>query len=73
LYGYCPRGTSLDQLLLILSTLFTFFYKTSYFNEEVNLTELAAGVSIPLTNFSLQNGTLAEFSSLDVAMLGYVM
>jgi hypothetical protein len=28
--------TSLDQLLFILKIVFTFFYKTSYLNEEVN-------------------------------------
>jgi hypothetical protein len=31
--------TSLDQLILNLKTLFTFFYKSSYLNEEVNCTE----------------------------------
>ena len=31
--------TSIYKLLLILQTLFTFFYKTSYLNEEVNRNE----------------------------------
>ncbi len=39
--------TSLDQPLVILQTLFTFFYKTRYLNEEVNCTEPSPLVSIP--------------------------
>ncbi len=42
--------TSLDQLLLILRTFFTFFYKTSYLNEEVNCTMRSRQVSIPWSN-----------------------
>jgi hypothetical protein len=38
---------SLDKLLLILPTLFTFFTKTSYLNEEVNCTLLIPSVSVP--------------------------
>jgi hypothetical protein len=39
--------TSLDQLIFMLKILFIFFYKTSYFNEEVNCTEPYPSVSIP--------------------------
>jgi hypothetical protein len=39
--------TSLDWLLLTMQTLFTFFYKTSYLNEEVNGTEQSPSVSFP--------------------------
>jgi hypothetical protein len=39
----------LDQLLLILKTLFTFFYKTSYPNE-VNRSEPSPSVSVPWFN-----------------------
>jgi hypothetical protein len=38
--------TSLDQLLLILQTLFPFL-KTSYLNEEVNRTEPSLSASVP--------------------------
>jgi hypothetical protein len=38
--------TCLDQLLLIIQTLFT-FYNTSYLNEEVNCTEPFLLVSVP--------------------------
>ncbi len=38
---------SLDQLLFILKNLFTFFYKTSYFNEEVNCTEPSPKLAFP--------------------------
>jgi hypothetical protein len=39
--------TSLDQLVFILKILFSFFYKTSYLNEEVNSAEPSSLVSIP--------------------------
>jgi hypothetical protein len=42
--------TSLDQLLFTLKILFSFFYKTSYLNEEVNCTELFPSVSVPCSN-----------------------
>jgi hypothetical protein len=38
--------TSLDQLLLVLLSLFT-FYKTSHLNEELNCTEPSPSASIP--------------------------
>jgi hypothetical protein len=38
--------TSLDQLLLILETLFT-FNNTSYLNEEVNCTKPSPSVGVP--------------------------
>ena len=38
--------TSLEELLLILQTLFT-FYETSYLNEEVNYAEPFPTVSVP--------------------------
>jgi hypothetical protein len=37
----------LDQLLLMTLISFTFLYKTSYLNEEVNCTELSPSVSVP--------------------------
>ncbi len=46
--------TSLDQLLLILKISFTFF-KTSYFNKEVNYTEPSPSVSIPRLNVGIMN------------------
>ncbi len=39
--------TSLDQLLLIMQTLFTFDTKTTYLNEEVKCTEPSPSVSVP--------------------------
>ncbi len=39
--------TSLDHPLLIIQTLFTFFYKTSYLNEKVNCTEPSPTVKVP--------------------------
>jgi hypothetical protein len=39
--------TSLDHLLFKLKLLFTFFYKTTNLNEEVNCAEPSASVSIP--------------------------
>jgi hypothetical protein len=44
--------TSLDQLLLILQTGFT-FYITSYLNEEVNCTELPLQLVFPGCGFGL--------------------
>jgi hypothetical protein len=38
--------TSLDQLLVILQTTFTFFSKTRYLNKEVNRTEPSPSVSV---------------------------
>jgi hypothetical protein len=38
---------SLEQLLVILQTLFTFYYKTSYLNEEVSRAEPSPSVSVP--------------------------
>jgi hypothetical protein len=38
---------SLDQLVFILKFLITFFYKTSYLNEEVNCTEPSPSVRVP--------------------------
>ncbi len=45
--------TSLDPLLSILKTLFTFFYKTCYLNEEVNCTEPLPSVSVPCLDNAL--------------------
>ncbi len=39
--------TSLYQMLLIMQTLFTFFNKTSYLEEEVNCTESSPSVRVP--------------------------
>jgi hypothetical protein len=41
--------TSLDQLLVILNTLFT-FYKTRYLNEEVSSTEPSPLVDVPFSS-----------------------
>jgi hypothetical protein len=38
--------TNLEHLIFILKTLFTFFYKTRYLNEEVNRTEPSPSVSV---------------------------
>ncbi len=45
--------TCLDQLLIILKILFTFFTVTSYINVEVNCTEPSPFVSVPGFNFLL--------------------
>jgi len=45
--------TSLDQILILLEILFTFFYKTSYPTEEINCTQPAPSVSIPLVQIHL--------------------
>jgi len=37
----------LDQLLIILRTLFIFLRKTSYLNVEVNCTEPSLSISVP--------------------------
>jgi hypothetical protein len=44
-----PVLTSLDQLLLVLKTQYT-FYTTSYLNEEVNRTEPSPSLSLPWRN-----------------------
>ncbi len=41
--------TRLDQLLWMKRTLFNFYYKTRYVNEEVNRTEPSLSGSIPCT------------------------
>ncbi len=57
---------SLDQLIFKLKILLTFFYKTSYLNEEVICTELTPSVNI--TCLSQQDKIWAEFSTLNVGM-----
>ncbi len=42
--------TSWDQLIFTLKILFSFLYKTSYLNEEINCTEPSLLVSIPCPN-----------------------
>jgi hypothetical protein len=42
--------TSLDQLFLIMQTLFTFYKMSCYLNEEVNRTEPSPSVSAPCTH-----------------------
>jgi hypothetical protein len=42
--------TILDQLLFVLKISSTCFYKTIYFNEEVNCTEPSPSVSIPCSS-----------------------
>ncbi len=50
---------SLDQLLLIMDTILTFFYK-SYLNEEVNRIEPSLSVSVPWLSFLVWPNRLSK-------------
>jgi len=60
--------TSLDKLIFRLKIVFTFFYKTSYLNEEVNCTEPSPSVSIPWFTASL---AAVKLSSKIIARLNF--
>ncbi len=69
-YSGPPCTNFLDQLISILQTLFSFFYKTSYLNEEVNCPELSTSVSVPWLN--CKQTTRCEDKSWDILAFSFV-